>query len=258
VSLEARHLAFRYDEKPIIDDIDLTIRSGEMVAILGPNGAGKSTLLKLLCGLLRPSQGEVLIENTPIGQLPPRRLAQLVSLVSQDVNREVPFTVEEIVSMGRSPHTSFWGTMHVHDHKMVELALETTGTAELRRHLLNEISSGEFQRVMIAMALAKDTPYLFLDEPTAFLDLKHQVQIMELLQRLNREENKTIVTVTHDLNQAALFFSRILMVKFGKIPADGIAANVFTENNIRNIFEVNTSIETLPERGIVRITLEGS
>lgn len=256
MSLEARQVNFGYGEVAILTSVSLCIEAGEMVAILGPNGAGKSTLLKVLSGILPPESGEIRLNGESIRRLSPRQLARWVALVSQEVNREVPFSVEEIVRMGRSPHTSFWGTMGRDDLECVEQALAITDIGHLRRKMLNAISSGEFQRVMIALALAQDTPYLLLDEPTAFLDLKHQMQILGLLRHLNRERGKTIITVTHDLNLAAMFFGRILMMKSGTIAAGGLPAEVFTPPIIREIFEVNTRTATEAGRGAVRITLE--
>ena len=254
--LEARELRFAYGGRPILDGIDLAVPEGEMSAILGPNGAGKSTLLKILAGLCPPQSGSVYLDGKRLEDYTSRTIAQRIAMVSREVNHDVPFTVREIVSMGRTPHLSFLGLMGSVDREKVAWAMARMEVTEFSDRRLTELSSGEAQRVLIAMALAQDTPILLLDEPTAFLDLKHQLQILSLLQALNREEKRTILAVTHDLNLAAMFFHRIFFLKSGKIPTGGFPDEVLTPEHLRSIFGVDTVVETRKDTNTTHVFLK--
>ena len=256
MSLEARRLCFSYGERRVLDGLDISVARGEMVAILGPNGAGKSTLLKVLCGLYPPDAGSVLFDGRPLSAFSRRELAQKLCYVSQEINRDVSFSAREVVRMGRTPHLSFLGTMTKDDLRIVEEAMAKMEVGRLGDHLLGELSSGEFQRVLLAMALSQDTQYVFLDEPTAFLDLRYQMIILKLLRQMNQSEGKTIVAVTHDLNLAAMFFKRIVLLRSGRIPADGAPGEVLSRANIKAVFEVDAVVDRGPDGRGVRVTLE--
>jgi iron complex transport system ATP-binding protein len=240
-AIQIDNLAFAYGERRVLDGVSLSVAKGEMIGILGPNGSGKTTLMKIISAVLRAS-GELKIAGRDIGAYGRRELSRLFAVVPQESQVHFPFTVAEIVLMGRASHHSAIGLEGERDLKVARQSLEATDTAALADRYLHELSGGEKQRVMIARALAQEAEILLLDEPAAFLDLKHQVRVFELMRRLNRERGLTIVAALHDLNLAALFFPRLALLSEGKIFRDGSVLEVLTEKNIREVYGIRVRV----------------
>ena len=237
-------VSFSYGQRLLLQDISLRIAPGEMVALLGPNGAGKSTLLKLASGVLKPSRGHVLLEGRDVSGLGGRELARRVAVVPQDFSVQFAYTVRQIVELGRLPHHGLWGSAGEGDSKVVAAALEATGMSALADRVFNELSGGERQRALISLALAQATPVLLLDEPTAHLDIRHQIETLELLRRLNQEQGVTVVAALHDLNMAARYFPRLVLFASGVV-ADGSPAQVLDEDILSQMYETRVQVGIL-------------
>ncbi len=234
-ALTLEGVSFGYRNVPVVREVSIDVARGEMVGLLGPNGAGKSTLLKLASGVLNPERGRVLLGDDDVRTLSRRELARRVSVVPQDFAVQFAFTVRQIVELGRTPHVGVWGVSRAADRHAVDVALEATGTSELAGRAFNELSGGERQRVLLALALAQDAPVVLLDEPTAHLDIKHQVEVLELLRHFNVEQHLTVVAALHDLNLAARYFSRLVLFQ-GAIVADGPPTNVLDSTLLASVY----------------------
>jgi iron complex transport system ATP-binding protein len=232
-------LGFAYGDRPALAGIDAEVRPGEFFGVLGPNGSGKSTLLKVAAGLLRPSAGRVFLEGRDVQAWKRRDLARRVALLAQDVSVEVPYRVSDVVLLGRMPHLGLFGFAGASDLEVARAALAATDCLDLADRRIHEISGGERQRVFLARALAQEPSLLLLDEPTAHLDLRHQVGLHDLLARRNREEGLTVVTVLHDLNLAAQYCHRVLLLSAGRVFAGGTVEEVLTWRNVREVFGVD-------------------
>jgi len=237
-----RGLSFDYEDTRVLHDLDLTFAPGKLHAIVGPNGSGKSTLLDLMSGHRMPAQGTIELDTTPIADHDPTELARLTALVPQEFDFNFPFTVREAVLMGRHPHIPRFSRPSSHDLAKVDMALKKTDTAHLADRALAELSGGEKQRTVFARALAQDTPTLLLDEPTSSMDIRHALAAMTELKRLAHDENRTIITVLHDLNLAAGFCDRIVMLNQGRIKAQGDPGETFTTEIIRDVFGVHANV----------------
>jgi iron complex transport system ATP-binding protein len=244
-AIEIRNLSFAYEERAVLRDVILSINRGEMVGMLGPNGSGKTTLLRLLSAVLT-GKGEVKLNGRAIAAYGRRELSRLYAVVPQESRVNFPYTVAEIVLMGRASYHSPFALEGTRDLEVARASMELTDCLSLSNRYLHELSGGEKQRVMISRALAQEPEILLLDEPSAFLDLKHQVQVFELLRRLNRERGLTIVAALHDLNLAALFFPRLIMLRDGRIYRDGSPREVLTENTIEEVYGVRVRVEQDP------------
>jgi cobalamin transport system ATP-binding protein len=242
MAVQTDNLAFAYKDKVVLDGVSLSVEKGEMLGILGPNGSGKTTLLKVLSGVL-PGTGEIKINGKTIGTYGRRELSRLFGVVPQENHVSFPYTLAEIVLMGRASHHSSLTFEGERDREVARKSMELTGVLSLSDRYLHELSGGEKQRVMIARALAQEPKILLLDEPSAFLDLKHQVHILEILRQLNREQRLTIVAALHDLNLAALFFPRLVMLRDGKIYRDGTPREVLTEKAIDEVYGIRVRVE---------------
>ena len=224
--LEVRDVSFGYQQKTLLYSLGLSVQRGEMVGLLGPNGSGKTTLLRLLSGVLRPQQGQILLEGRDLSAWGRRGVARRIAVVPQELHMPFAFTVEHMVSLGRTPFVRpFLGSRTQQDQETVHAAMLSAGIAPLAERIFNELSGGERQRVMIAMALAQQPLLLLLDEPTAHLDIKYQIETLELVQKLNRQQGVTIIAALHDLNLAARYFPRLLLFQRG-IVADAGPAEV--------------------------------
>jgi iron complex transport system ATP-binding protein len=243
-AIEVRDLEVTVAGTTILEDISFSVSNGDSLSVIGPNGAGKSTLLKALDDLLEPDRGQVLINGTPLADMNRRELARTVSYVPQDDARHLPFSVGSFVHMGRYPHLRGWGALTAEDLAAVRSALEVTETTLLAERPISSLSGGERQRVLIAAALAQGGSILLLDEPTAFLDYRHQVQILDLLERLRASAGRTIVTVTHDLNNALAASSTVLALRQGRVAFHGPCAEVVSEERLADIY--GTSFELVP------------
>ena len=244
-AIHTRGLSFAYKDRAVLHGISLSVANGEMVGILGPNGSGKTTLLKILSAVLR-GQGEVKLNGRNIAAYARRELSRLFAVVQQEAHINFPYTAAEIVLMGRASYHSPFALEGKKDIEVARASMNLTDSLSLSNRYLHELSGGEKQRVMIARALAQEPEILLLDEPSAFLDLKHQVQVFELLRRLNRERGLTIVAALHDLNLAALFFPRLVMLRDGKIYRDGSPSEVLTEKTIEEVYGIRVRVEQDP------------
>jgi len=239
--IEVENLSFGYMRQGLIlKALSYEVMAGTFLAIAGPNGAGKTTLLNLLCGLLSPNAGFVKIDSADINSYSIKELAQKVAVVRQEFVPVFDFTVTETVLMARTPYLGIFGFESKSDRQTVNEAMEATDTAQFTLRTLGSLSSGERQRVFIARALAQDTPIVLLDEPTSFLDLKHQVRIYDLLKRAQLEKGKTIVAVTHDINLAAQYADVALLLGGDCSYHTGIPQAIFLPEQIERVFGVKT------------------
>jgi iron complex transport system ATP-binding protein len=244
-ALEARDVRFRHhgDATPLFDRLTLGVAPGEFVGIIGPNGSGKTTLLRLLSGVVLPDAGEVRLGERSLQTVPPRERARTLSVVFQETHVLFNFSVLEIVLMGRAPHVGPWGMERPEDYAAARTALRETDLGDLEDRHLQELSSGERQRALIARALTQEPRILLMDEPTAFLDLRHRLQVYEILVRLHRQRGLTVITTSHDLNLAARYGSRLVLLHRGRIVADGPPASVLTPGRIREVYGTETRVE---------------
>jgi iron complex transport system ATP-binding protein len=243
-ALAFAEVTFAYRSAPVVEHVSLTVAPGERVGLLGPNGAGKSTLLRLASGVLRPADGSVRVLGDEVQRISRRAMARRVAVVPQDFTVQFAYTVRQIVEMGRLPYGDIWGGGRAGDREVVAAALATTDTLALAERVYNELSGGERQRVLIALALAQGSPILLLDEPTAHLDIKHQIEVLELLLRLNRERGLTIVAALHDLNLAARYFDRLILFR-RRILADGPPAHVLDATLLSGVYETPVRVGIL-------------
>lgn len=237
-ALRVAGVEFGYRAEPVLAGIDLAIRDGEMVGIVGPNGSGKSTLLRILAGLLDPRRGEVRLFEKPAREYPRIEAARYIAYVAQDLAPVFGYTVAEFVMMGRRPYQGLWPFDNEEDEAAAREAMRETEVEAFAERTLFELSGGERRRVTIAAALAQEPSILLLDEPTAALDLHYQLQIHDLLDRLNRERSITTVVVTHDLNLAALYCPRVVMLDRGRIIAGGPPAEILSDERLAAVYGI--------------------
>jgi iron complex transport system ATP-binding protein len=254
MTLEARELVFSYDEHRVLDGVSLSLAAGELVGLVGPNGAGKTTLLHLLLGLLRPDGGTVAIDGVGPERMSRRGIAQRAALVPQQQPSEFAFTVRELVAMGRTPHLGRFEPERPQDAEAVRLALEATETEALAARWVAELSGGERQRVHLARAIAQETPMLLLDEPTANLDVAHQLTMLDLVRR-QVQGGKSAILALHDLSLAARYSDRLLLLAERRIVASGAPRAVITEDNLARYFRIRARLEHDGTGGLVVVPL---
>jgi cobalamin transport system ATP-binding protein len=250
--LEARALHFRYARNTVIDNVSLSLGAGEMVGVIGPNGSGKSTLLRLLSGVLRPERGDVRVLGRPLQALSQREIGRTIAVVPQETVIEFPFSVTEVVLMGRAPHLGGFAFEGDRDVEVARQAMRRTGVLELADRSIHELSGGERQRVVLARALAQEAPLLLLDEPGAFLDIRHEVEIYDLLRDL-QHEGRSIVSVLHDLNLAALYCDRVLLLKGGRVVKSGPPDQVITYALLTEVYETEVYVDVNAVTGAVNV-----
>ena len=256
--IKAKNLEFSYEkDKKLIENLNVEIEKGKITTILGPNGSGKSTLLSIFTGLNKPTTGDVIIHGKSIKKLKYKNIAREIATVHQQNTVPGDITVKELVSYGRIPHKKYFQGNNESDEDIVEWALEKTGLTNLKDKTVMSMSGGERQRVFIAMALAQKSKILFLDEPTTYLDIYHQIEILELVEELNREEELTVVMVLHDINQALKYSHNIIIMKNGKIINEGNAKKVITMDMLNKVYNIGGFInETNDETLFVPLKLE--
>lgn len=242
------NLRIGYGGAPIVDGVDVRIPPGELTVIIGPNACGKSTLLRSLARLLKPETGSVLLDGTDIRTMPTKELARRLGLLPQTPIAPDGITVRDLVSRGRYPHQSLLRSWSVEDEDAVAAALAATEVADLADRRVDELSGGQRQRVWIAMALAQQTPVLLLDEPTTFLDIGHQNDVLELISGF-RDGERTIVAVLHDINQASRFATHLIAMKDGRIVAEGRPADIVSADLIAELFGLDARVITDPVYG---------
>ena len=231
-----------YRGAPVLDGVTMELREGEMAALLGPNGAGKSTLLRALTGLCPATAGEVRLFGRDVRRIRPGERARLVAVVPQELSTPMSFTVEELVGTGRAVSAAHWGGLSAADRRVVERVMTYTDVVELRDRLFNELSGGEKQRAVIAMALAQEPRLLLLDEPTSHLDINHRLEVLQLVERLNRDEKLAVLMTSHDLNLAAEFFPRLMLMDHGRIAVAGTPAEVLKPEILAEIYHCDLAV----------------
>lgn len=240
--LSAHRVTLAYEGHLVAEGLDLDVPDGEITAIVGPNACGKSTLLRALARLLRPRVGRVLLDAEDIHRLPTKEVARRVGLLPQSPISPDGIVVGDLVARGRTPHQSMFRQWSRGDERAVRTALEATGTLDLVDRPVDELSGGQRQRVWIAMALAQETELLLLDEPTTFLDITHQIEVLDLVATLNRESGRTIIVVLHDLNLACRYAHHLVAMRGGSIVATGTPAEVITVDNVRAVFGLDSVV----------------
>lgn len=237
--LESKHLFGGYSKQSIVKDVSLSLHKGEWLSLVGANGSGKSTLLRLFSRILTPQNGAVLLDGKAIHQQSAQSVARQLAILPQQQVVPSGLTVRQLVSLGRTPHQPWWQwDLSLEDREMVETAIAQTQLTEFSDRPVEQLSGGERQRAFLALTLAQDPQVLLLDEPTTFLDLHHQLELLELLKMLNHERQLSIVTVLHDINLAVRYSDRIAMLKKGEIVAIGTPDQAITPDNLRQVFDV--------------------
>ncbi|WP_019377900.1 ABC transporter ATP-binding protein [Virgibacillus halodenitrificans] len=231
-----------YGEQLIVKDLSIQIPDKQITTIIGSNGCGKSTLLKAITRIISQSSGNVVLDGKNILKENTKQLARKMAILPQSPESTGGLTVGELVSYGRFPYQSGFGRLTRRDHEMIDWALEVTGIIDFKYRHVDALSGGQRQRVWIAMALAQETEIIFLDEPTTYLDMAHQLEVLELLQRLNKEEERTIIMVLHDLNQAARFADYIIALKDGEIVKSGDCETIMQPDVLRDVFQIDAEI----------------
>ncbi|MFI1016707.1 ABC transporter ATP-binding protein [Streptomyces sp. NPDC020965] len=247
--LRAEGLRLAYDDRIVVDDLDVAVPPGRITAIVGANACGKSTLLRALARLLTPRAGSVQLDGRSVHSIPTRELAQRLGILPQSPVAPEGLTVIDLVGRGRSPHQTWWRQWSSGDERAVREALRATAMTDLADRPVDELSGGQRQRAWIAMAVAQGTPVLLLDEPTTYLDLAHQIDVLDLITDLNRNESRTVVMVLHDLNQACRYADHVIAMKSGRIVAEGVPAEVITAALVEEVFGLRCQVAPDPVSG---------
>jgi iron complex transport system ATP-binding protein len=253
IALNLQENSLSYKNNKVVDTVSFTVEAGEFFMILGPNGAGKSSLLKIIAGIEEPQAGQIEILGRPKKKYSPRDLAKVVALVAQQAPMDFPFSVAETVLMGRSPHLGLLGIEGERDYTLAAEAMAFTGVDQFADRRLDQLSGGERQRVMIARAICQEPKIILLDEPTTALDPAHQLKIMDLMERFRREKEITLIMVSHDLNLAALYSDRLLLMKNGRVVVIGTPAEVFTHEYMEKSYECALLIDENPVGKVPRV-----
>jgi iron complex transport system ATP-binding protein len=249
VRLRAEQVTLAYGDRVVVEELDLDVLTGRVTAVIGPNGCGKSTVLRALGRLLKPTAGQVLLDGKRIDRTPTKEVAKVIGMLPQAPIAPEGLTVADLVARGRHPHQAWYRQWSADDESAVATALEWTGIADLAERPIDELSGGQRQRAWISMALAQGTDLLLLDEPTTYLDLAHQVEVLELVRRLNREADRTVVMVLHDLNLAARYADHLIAMRDGRIVAAGDPAEVMTESLLAEVFSLPARVIPDPVSG---------
>lgn len=248
--LHTKQLDIAYTDRLIVESLDLTIESGKITALVGANGSGKSTILKSMARILKPQGGGVFLDGQSIHRQSTKEVARQLAILPQNPTAPEGLTVRELVSYGRFPHQKGFGTQSRKDLELIRWSLDVTGMTEFADRAVDQLSGGQRQKAWIAMSLAQETNILLLDEPTTFLDMAHQLEVLELLQKLNREENRTIIMVVHDLNHATRYADQIVAIKQGKVVCQGTPTEVMTCAVLLEVFGIEADVIIDPRSGV--------
>ncbi len=248
--LGAENVTVGYGGEPVVRDLTLDVPDGQVTTIVGPNGCGKSTLLRALARLLRPSSGRVRLDGQPVDAVATREVSRRMALLPQTPIAPDGLLVRDLVGRGRHPHQRWFRQWSADDEDVVEEALRMTDTWDLRDRAIDQLSGGQRQRAWIAMTLAQDTDLVLLDEPTTYLDLAHQVEVLDLVTRLNRERGRTVAMVLHDLNLAARYSDLVVVMKAGEIVTQGPPREVFTTARLADVFGLDADVLNDPRTGL--------
>lgn len=246
--IEVKNITKIYGNKKVVDNVSLNIQEGKITSFIGPNGAGKSTLLSIMSRLLKRDSGEVLVDGKDILKWDNKELAKKIAILRQSNNINIRLTIRELVSFGRFPHSQ--GNLKEEDHKYIDEAINYMQLKEFENRYLDELSGGQRQRAYIAMVIAQNSDYIFLDEPLNNLDMKHSVEIMKILRRLTDELGKTVIIVIHDINFASCYSDYIVALKDGKVVKDGPTDETIQKEELENIYEIKFDIQNIDKRKI--------
>jgi iron complex transport system ATP-binding protein len=252
-ALQMNRITFSYSNGAVLRDVNLCVRKGEMVGLIGPNGAGKTTLIRLISGILVAKQGEVQIDGLDARKLRRNVVAKEIAVVPQQFNMPFAYRVEEVIMLGRTPFMKPFHDLSARDRDVIATTMDTVGIKHLEGRCFSELSGGERQKVVLAMALAQEPKLLLLDEPTAHLDISHQVEILELLADMNEKQHLTIIAAMHDLNLASAYFRRLVLLKDGAVIADGSPDQVLTSSTIGSAYSVPVHIQPHPLTGVPQV-----
>ncbi|MCM2989783.1 ABC transporter ATP-binding protein [Bacillus safensis] len=241
-SLETEKLCIGYQDRLIVEDLNVSIPKGKVTTLIGPNGCGKSTILKTMSRIMKANRGAVYLNGQAIHETPTKEISKQMAILPQTPEAPSGLTVYELVSYGRFPHQNGFGRLSNEDKRIIRWALEETGMIAFHDRPIEALSGGQRQRVWIAMALAQETELLLLDEPTTYLDLAHQLEILQLLERLNREQGRTVLMVIHDLNHAARFSHYMIALNQGKVIKDGTPHEVMSKEVLSQVFHIDAEI----------------
>ncbi|MEG1254386.1 ABC transporter ATP-binding protein [Clostridium sp.] len=242
-AISVKNLSVSYEDNIIIEDMDLSIPRGKISIIIGANGCGKSTLLKTISRINKPKSGDIFINDKNIKKIKEKNIAKEVAFLPQGPVCPSGLTVRELVAYGRFPHQKIIGGLNTHDKEVIDWAIEETGLSEFADREVENLSGGQRQRAWIAMTLAQETEIIMLDEPTTYLDMSYQLEVLEVLQKLNREKNITVVIVLHELNNACRFADNIIGLKKGKIICEGKPMEVINKINLKEIYGINANLK---------------
>jgi len=252
-AVSLRQVSFSYRMQPVLQEVSFEIPQQSFLALIGPNGSGKTTLLRLMSKVLSPQRGTILLNNRPLREFNARTLALTLAVISSEQHFEFPFSVQDIVAMGRFPHLNRLQRMSERDWKIVDEAMERTAILPLRHRSIAQLSSGEKQRVLIARAISQQPSIMMLDEPNAHLDINHQIAIYNLLRTLNRDHQMTIIVVLHDLSAAATFCETMALLHRGRIVRIGVPAEVITADLIQQTYGAEVAVFPSPVNGCPQI-----
>jgi iron complex transport system ATP-binding protein len=249
IMLKIKNISVGYRQKKVIQDLSLNFSAGEFCALLGPNGAGKSTLLKALIKFMEIESGEILLNNNNLQNLSHKETAKIVSMIPQDFQLQFDYKVKDLVIMGRFPHLGYWQNYSKKDEEITENILKQLDLIKYKDTNFSQLSGGEKQRVSIARSLAQETDVILMDEAFVNLDVNHQLEIMQILSGINKTQNKTIILVSHNINLASDYCNRVIMMKEGRIIADGKPEAIINEDNIKELFDAELKMIINPGSG---------
>jgi iron complex transport system ATP-binding protein len=252
-AIKMNQVTFSYSNGAVLRSVDISVQKGEMVGLIGPNGAGKTTLIRLLSGILDARQGDIQLDGMDTRRLKRNAIAREVAVVPQQFSVPFAYKVEEVVTLGRTPFMKPWRDSTARDRDVVRSTMDAVGIGHLARRCFAELSGGERQKVVLAMALAQETGLLLLDEPTAHLDISHQVEILELLAAVNQKRGLTVLAAMHDLNLASAYFRRLVLLKGGAVVADGAPSQVLTASTVGSAYSVHVQIQPHPTTGAPQV-----